>query len=277
MDYTLVESDGRRKATRVLADTRMPLERFAFLASFDRKLQSLAAMAPEDWNYKYTESKCALPILYSYIHYTFQRVQEENKIAYGEDATQGGKPTRIACFNTGLTTEYFDPIFAAFSESNSEDGDEPFFLRGFFTESQHPLTCFPRRPDPANYFTDPADLIYDRRLSLVRNVEHIVERIERFPTHYRDNPRRLVNAVDIAISRAEQRVIRNYKTAIPQYNRGRIQLLLPLCLDDPAVADVALVIGKEGAVYKGYTVLTLDMAYNNARLLTRPDREWLIP
>lgn len=176
-----------------------------------------------------------------------------------------------------MTTEYFDPIFAAFSENNSEDGDEPFFLRGFFTESQHPLTCFPRRPDPANYFTDPADLIYDRRLSLVRNVEHIVERIERFPPHYRDNPRRLVNAVDIAISRAEQRVIRNYKTAIPQYNRGRIQLLLPLCLDDPAVADVALVIGKEGAVYKGYTVLTLDMAYNNARLLTRPDREWLIP
>ena len=49
VDYTLVESEGRRKATRVLPDTRTPLERFAFLASFDRKLQSLATMAPEDW------------------------------------------------------------------------------------------------------------------------------------------------------------------------------------------------------------------------------------
>lgn len=80
VDYTLVESEGRRRATRVLADTRMPLERFAFLASFERKLQSLAAMAPEDWNYKYTKTRHPLPILYSYIHYTFQRVQEEKKI-----------------------------------------------------------------------------------------------------------------------------------------------------------------------------------------------------
>jgi hypothetical protein len=29
--------------------------------------------------------------------------------------------------------------------------------------------------------------------------------------------------------------------------------------------------------YRGHTVLTLDMAYTNARLVARPDSEWLVP
>jgi hypothetical protein len=34
---------------------------------------------------------------------------------------------------------------------------------------------------------------------------------------------------------------------------------------------------KEKTAYLSSTVLTLDQAYNNARLLARPDREWLEP
>lgn len=29
--------------------------------------------------------------------------------------------------------------------------------------------------------------------------------------------------------------------------------------------------------YRGHTVLTLDMAYTNARLVARPDSDWLLP
>ncbi|HII1671176.1 TPA: DUF3825 domain-containing protein [Salmonella enterica] len=29
--------------------------------------------------------------------------------------------------------------------------------------------------------------------------------------------------------------------------------------------------------YRASTCLTLDMSYNNARLLARPDRDWLVP
>ena len=278
VDFSVeVQADGRRKALLVLADTRMPLERFAVLPSFEQKLEKLVRISQqdEDWNYKYVESPRPFPILYSYIHYTFKRLQEERKISETLDPERGQK---IACFNTGLVTDYYDPIFAAFHENTNPDRDQPYVLIGFFTESQHPITLFAERPEMANYFTDPAELLYDRRVQLVKNVQHIIEdRLERFPEHLRSDLGRLSNALDIAISRAEQRVLRNYKTAIPQYNRGKIQLLLPLCLDDPKVADLALVVGKEGAVYKGYTVLTLDMAYNNARLLTRPDREWLQP
>ena len=71
---------------------------------------------------------------------------------------------------------------------------------------------------------------------------------------------------------------------MPQYYRdkggpGSVQLLLPICFEDPARADLALVVAKTeaGNAYRGSTVLTLDMAYNNARLLARPDNEWLQP
>jgi hypothetical protein len=46
---------------------------------------------------------------------------------------------------------------------------------------------------------------------------------------------------------------------------------------DPERADLALVVARENEVYRASTVLTLDMAFNNARLIARPDREWLDP
>jgi Domain of unknown function (DUF3825) len=72
-------------------------------------------------------------------------------------------------------------------------------------------------------------------------------------------------------------VKRNYKTAIPQYYDASIQLLLPLSLTDPSKADLALVVERFSDFYRASTCLTLDMAYNNARQLAKPDRDWLQP
>lgn len=145
---------------------------------------------------------------------------------------------------------------------------------------------FQRLPERATYFDNPADLLYDTRLDLRVQYEHIVnDNVERFPLPLQDDERRRVEAVRQAVKHAEYRVQQNYKTAIPQYywpNRsedesGRMQLLLPLCLEDVNRADLALSVDRVGEVYRAATVLTLDMAYNNARLITRPDHEWLEP
>ena len=80
-----------------------------------------------------------------------------------------------------------------------------------------------------------------------------------------------------AIDNAKQRIRRSYKTAIPQYYRGKIQLLFPLCLSNPQRADLALVVERHETFYRASTCLTLEMAYNNARQLARPDRDWLQP
>jgi hypothetical protein len=85
------------------------------------------------------------------------------------------------------------------------------------------------------------------------------------------------NLVKGAIDTATQRVKRNYKTAVPQYYQGSVQLLLPLSLTDPKKADLALVVERFSDFYRAATCLTLDMAYNNARQLARPDRDWLKP
>lgn len=273
-----VESNGRYRAKRIDPDARPPLERFAILPKFDDKIDALAELAQEeDWSYhnSSTPSGGKHPILWNYIHYSFRRLKAEGKIAETVHPESG---KRLACFNTNLVTKNYEPIFAAFHENNSKDADQPFVLSAFVRESQDPITLFEKRPEAANYFVKPEDLIYDRSIELVCNVDHIIdERMDRFPSHYKSKPGMLATALNIAIDRAKRRVLQNYKTAIPVFHRDRIQLLLPLCLDSPQKADVALVVAKHGRVYKGYTVLTLDMAYNNARLLTRPDREWLVP
>lgn len=80
-----------------------------------------------------------------------------------------------------------------------------------------------------------------------------------------------------AIDNVKERVQRNYKTAIPQYYKSTIQLLLPLCIGTAEKADLALVAENYGEFYRASTCLTLDMAYNNARQLARPDTDWLQP
>ena len=84
--------------------------------------------------------------------------------------------------------------------------------------------------------------------------------------------------LDGAIRSAQERVRRNYKAAIPQYYRGRLQLLLPICLSNPRQADLALVVERHGSsFYRSATCLTLDQAFNNARLIAKPDQDWLQP
>ena len=130
-----------------------------------------------------------------------------------------------------------------------------------------------------HYFDDPSVLVFDTRKELRINVEHVVaDNIDRFPPELQSmNPYGLQNIVKGAIDSAIERVKRNYKTAIPQYYQGSIQLLLPLSLTDPSKADLALVVERFSDFYRASTCLTLDMAYNNARQLARPDRDWLAP
>ena len=138
---------------------------------------------------------------------------------------------------------------------------------------------FSKLPDPVNFFDDPRDLLYDLNLELRLNIDHIiVDNKTRFPAPFNDMDNyQLTILMQGAIEDSKKRIRRNYKTAIPQFYKGKIQLLIPLCLKSKGQADLALVIEKENNIYRAATCLTLDMAYNNARLITKPDDEWLKP
>ena len=89
---------------------------------------------------------------------------------------------------------------------------------------------------------------------------------------------RILQEIKDSIELAVKRIKRNYKTAIPHFYDGKIQFLLPLCFRaNKAEALGALVVNKNENIYEAHTILSLDQAYNNARLLAKPDREWLNP
>lgn len=90
--------------------------------------------------------------------------------------------------------------------------------------------------------------------------------------------RRLRRCVDEAVEVARKRVRWNFKTAIPCYypRVNSMSLLLPLCLVEDGVADAALVVQQTlSDNYQGQTILTMRQAYMHARLICRPDSEWL--
>jgi hypothetical protein len=112
------------------------------------------------------------------------------------------------------------------------------------------------------------------------NYEHIIDHnSDRLPVELVSNRRIALMSIKGAVESLKDKVLRNYKVAIPHWYEDRVQLLLPLNLTDDTVADLALVVDKdhEGNIYRARTVLTMDLAYNNARLITRPDTEWLNP
>jgi hypothetical protein len=245
---------------------------FAYLHNFDERLAELTNLAePEIWDYQTTPNARPLPILYNYIRYTYLRLAEEVKIELSEDGLN-------VVFNTGLVTLNQEPIYAYFSR-NQIPGKQPWFLRNWLRRGEHDLVRFQKLPDMVNYYASPASLVFDHAKDLRINVEHIIaDNRERFPEPYSQmDDFVLQNLLKGSFDSARERVRRNYKTAVPQYYRGRIQLLLPLCISSPAQADLALVVEDHGQFYRASTCLTLDMAYNNARQLARPDRDWLKP
>lgn len=246
--------------------------------TWDTPFEKLAAMVkPEPWNFQsdvFRRENDTYYILRSYLNYTFLRLQEEGKIVYSSDGNR-------ACFNTGLQTTEEKDVFASFYR-NRKRGDEyiEWIHFAFFDSYSNKLNDFSPTPEVATYIDDASDLVFDLSYELEINVGHIVkENIHRFPEVVQDNPRLAMNAMEGAKEFLKEKIRRNYKIAIPHWYENKIQLLLPLNLLSDDKADVALVADKDKAkrMYRIKTVLSMDMAYLDARLICRPDREWLDP
>lgn len=244
--------------------------------AYESRLRELAALAqPEKWS---LDPKDPFAILGNYLRYTFKRVVQEGKLEEASDTMA----TRVSGFSTGLFTPNYQPIYAFF-EANRDTTRQPWVLKDFIVESDRRMGVFARRPHPARYFDNPGELLYDPDRELIANLDHILDdHVERYPVGLRDNPHRLRMILLGAVTDAGKRAQMNYKVAVPQFyfghegaEPGRIQLLLPLCFDEPRRADLALVVEREERAYRAFTVLPLDLAYKNARLIAKPETEWL--
>ena len=105
--------------------------------------------------------------------------------------------------------------------------------------------------------------------------EELAEAIVADNKAYRNITNRFKDSLDLSLKRIQW----NFKTAIPMYfpTTNSMSILLPLALVDDEKVDIALVVEKtKSGNYLGHTILPLSWAYNNARLVCRPDSDWLV-
>lgn len=259
-----------------MADVSMLTEDlFDFAYCPAKRIDELADFAaPEGWG---PDNR----ILKSYLRYLFKRI-----VQLARKAHDGGSGRHllldddVACFDTGLYTPRYESIYAKFTPNRNAD-KQPWFLQGFFKGSDPELADFDSMPDRVRFFDDTRDLVFDSTLEIRANVDHILgdeENVRRLPEELQDPARASMTRrlFDGAVREAARRAAANYMLAVPQYFNGKIQLLLPICLLGEA-PDLALAIQREDGFYAARTCLTLEMAYNNARLIVRPEASWILP
>lgn len=249
------------------------------IEKYNQKLEILARMAqPERWTYKRLQDSDPYYILRNYILFTYDRLKEEGKIMQSEDGN-------FCCMNTGLLTIYNQEIVAIFAKNVTEEGKRPWFFQGFFKETNKRFTSnFSTVPLPANYCENVKDLVYDNRLEIRLCKDHIIDdNYGRFLAAGYDNKELISILLDAAKDTLEKKLQRNFKLALPFYyhntetGENKMQLLAPLYFPGAPVR-LALVLNKiqdeEKEYYEGITVLTIEWAYMNARLIVKPDGEW---
>ena len=198
-------------------------------------------------------------ILANYLVNTYKKVSSEKKVKTLEKG---------AIFNTGLYTEDYEAIYA-YHKNNTVQ---------FLTEYELDNLNIKNLPECANYFDKPNLLLFDPKCKINVQYNHILSadrNIDRMPKELKDAKNLLAILIG-SIEITKMKVAMNYKLAVPQYYNDQIQLLLPLYLLGNDTPDLALAVSKiDENHYQGHTCLTLDMAYNNARLITKPESNWL--
>ena len=284
----------------------MRIFEFALVTEWESRLQVLAQTAePERWNYLHVPSYRRLQILDNYVRHTFSRAFDQQKLVEGDG---------MLAFNTGLLTSGQEEIFAVFEIAEHYDPTRPigdankkWFLKHWARSGDRMLTDLVEFPALVEYWADPRDLVFDPKLEVQLNLDHIVrDNLSRFPEELGGRvdannvptdltaeegdfdadipeeapvespiPLATRNALEGAMKNSIRLAQRSYRVAVPQFYRGKIQLLLPLYLRSSDRPDLALTLERHGGWYRAATVLYPDWAYSHARLLARPNSEWL--
>lgn len=239
---------------------------------YNKRISDLADFCiNETWSFSTKNDKS---ILKNYLKYTFSKLQEENKVLESDD---------FCVFNTGLFTPYYEAVFVQ-GEKNTTTELVKWKFKTFCTKYELGyIGICDDCPERADYFTNPSLLVFDWRCPVNINYKHILEDEEnkkRLPSYVLDSDRPEWE-LEGSVRNAIKRVTANYKLAVPQYFNGKIQLLLPLCFGKTQEPHLALALTKMEnntiGYYLGHTCLTMDMAYNNARLISKPESNWLLP
>jgi len=244
---------------------------------------------PEVWSYKHSPSGLKHPILKSYIENIFNRLKQEhangelNKIIFSQDG-------KWMMFNTNLLDKFFHEIIIVAEVRHIGNKDLYFNPKRSKKETDRLKKKFDKdaKPTTPKFFENVDEVVFQTKWSVDRDFDkftHIIEeRGNRFPTEYKGKrPEILARTLDNAIDYAVTITQRNYKFIVPMYRpqKDSIQLLMPIYLEGTFQnrPDFALVLtpNPTNEIYIPETILPLDAAYQNARLIAKPDETWLNP
>ena len=289
------------------------LTTWASLGNFPETIEKLKELAlPERWYYNQFNPKFPYPILASYLKYTFYKLQQEgskiiekdNYAAFNTGLVDKRYEPIFALFSktpTALRKWKFENFCIA---GEDKEGKElvrqfnPLPKRAHYADKVTDMLYDTLAPKPEldwhhivveNVDRLPSDFLEENcpkdfelknlsGLSYVEKEEYyeaLSLAIKKDNKTYRNITNRFKDALELSLKRVEW----NFKTAIPVYfpTLNRMSLLLPLALIDDEKVDIALVVEKtESGNYLGHTILPLEWAYSNSRLICRPDSDWLV-
>lgn len=231
----------------------------------------------------------AVPKLKNYLNYTFIRLVTLEQEQPGEHFFLNADQS-WTCFNTGLQNAYGADLLAIFQKYQPRPGSPvpstarpDWVYKGCHASNdrQYRFIFGTRTPKIAWYSKDSKDFVFDASYELDKDAfDHLFERAKGRAGLPSQSDEVIRNYLRGAIENLVPKILRNYKWAIPVYyvEEKRMQLLLPF-YSATAGEISAFLVEREDAHrrYRIKTIFDLDQAYFSARLITRPDKDWLNP
>lgn len=274
MDYseafTYVDKNDSIEINDKGVNNYMDIYDYMYWGDYNAQIQALAEKAlPEKWSFEDKEDNS---ILKNYLKYTFNKLQDEGKVI---------ETDTYCVFNTGLFSHYYVPIYV-YGELNKNTAENAarWYFKGFKDEYElGNMDIESDFPERADYFSNPDRLVFNWHYKINVNYKHILDALntsQRLPDSIKnsDTPLETLSGV---ITKAIQKVTANYKLAVPHYYQNKIQLLIPLYFGKNKNPSIALVLNlMKNGYYQATTCLSMEMAYMDARLIAKPESNWLI-
>ena len=256
---------------------------FAYVPDWYGQLEELEGLVlPEPWKFKRpsVETKNQdTPILERYIHTIFRKQSIDFNSA--NDAAEAARYFHVenecACFHTGLYTGKYKAVYGFFDRNKRRDSMLDWYFRGFCDEISPRLKYIEPLPERPHYHAAWESTGFNPDWPVRVKVEHILgdeENMERIPYKVR-RAKNLPLLLETAVELARRKSVIEPGIVVPQGYQGKVQYLLLIYLTNMKKPDLAMTLSVMDGYYLGHTCLTLEMAYLNARVVSRPLAPWL--
>lgn len=268
------------RAINVLCDNRFALSRFCRYIYMKNICDDIVAIAqPENWNYTNLETDDS-PLLVNYIIHTFENSIKQDLISY---YINDSKTYACAYFNTGLVSKMNQDVIMVFSKKikNAESWKTPENWKyslcsdadaNIIINSNNGLRA-PVYKSQRGYNT------FDTNIAVTINFESTIAHV------FHLLPKEMIvkgkeysiAAVNSAIANSLQLIRDGKITPEKKYYHNDIEFIAPLYYKQKQLPLAVLIKRLSANEYIANTLIPLDKAYKNARLLGAIKSEWLKP